>query len=139
MRFIGTLGGFESEAFAVSADGSVVIGRSTNASNSRRAFRWTAAGGMQDLGTLGGIESAAYDVSADGSVIVGDSSDATGATRAFRWTAAGGMKSLSSLYAGSLGSGSYLVYANAVSADGLHVVGYGYNQRNQRYEAFATN
>jgi uncharacterized membrane protein len=27
---------------------------------------------------------------------------------------------------GSLGSGSYFVYANAISADGLHIVGYGY-------------
>ena len=139
IRFIGTLGGFESQAFGVSADGSVVIGRSTNASNERRAFRWTASGGMQDLGTLGGVGSAAYDVSADGSVVVGDSADASGQSRAFRWTAASGMKDLSSLYSASIGSGSYLAFANAISADGQHIVGYGYNRRNARYEAFMTN
>jgi probable HAF family extracellular repeat protein len=139
IHFIGTLGGFESQAFGVSADGSVVVGRSTNASNERHAFRWTAAGGMQDLGTLGGHGSEAFDVSADGSVIVGDSADSTGSSRAFRWTAASGMKSLSALYSASLGSGSYLAFANGISGDGLHVVGYGYNRRNARYEAFITN
>jgi hypothetical protein len=49
------------------------------------------------------------------------------------------MKSLSSLYAGSLGSGSWFVYANAISGDGHHVVGWGYNRRNSRYEAYSTN
>ena len=123
----------------MSADGSVVIGRSTDAGNTRRAFRWTAAGGMQDLGSLGGVGSEAFDVSADGSVVVGDAPDASGQTRAFRWTAAGGMKSLSTIYAGSIGSGSYFAFANAISADGGHVAGYGYNQRARRYEAFSTN
>jgi probable HAF family extracellular repeat protein len=94
---------------------------------------------MQDLGTLGGVGSAAYDVSANGSVVVGDSADASGMNRAFKWTAAGGMQNLSTIYGGSLGSGSYFVYANAVSADGLHIVGYGYNRRNSRYEGYVTN
>jgi probable HAF family extracellular repeat protein len=58
-------------AYGVSADGSVVVGRSYNAAGQWRAFRWTASGGMQDLGTLGGSESEAYGVSADGSVVVG--------------------------------------------------------------------
>jgi probable HAF family extracellular repeat protein len=94
---------------------------------------------MQDLGTLGGVGSGAYDVSADGSVIVGDSADASGQARAFRWTAADGMQNLSALYAGSVGSGSYLAFAHAISADGRHIAGYGYNERNLRYEAFMTN
>jgi len=113
------------------------VGRSTNAGNMRRAFRWTAATGMQDLGTLGGYESAAYDVSADGSVVVGDSSISTGSARAFRWKASTGMQNLSTLY--PAGSGSYLQWANAVSGDGLHVVGYGYNRSKSRYEAYSTN
>ena len=94
----------ERAVYSVSADGSVIVGRASNGN----AFRWTAAGGMQDLGTLGGFGSAAYDVSDNGSVIVGDSSIASGAGRAFRWTAAGGMKNLSTTYSGSIGSGSYL-------------------------------
>jgi probable HAF family extracellular repeat protein len=139
MQALGTLGGSESEAFAVSANGAVIIGSSTNASNFRRAFRWTAATGMQDLGTLGGYESRGFDVSSDGSVVVGESTVAAGYTRAFRWTAATGMQNLSSLYGGSIGSGSYLQYANAISGDGLHVVGYGYNRQTSRYEAYSTN
>ncbi|MFL5388116.1 MAG: hypothetical protein ACJ79C_05265, partial [Myxococcales bacterium] len=125
------------EAFGVSADGSVVVGRSTNASNVRRAFRWTAAGGMRDLGALGGTNSEAFDVSGDGSVVVGDASDASGQSRAFRWTATGGMQNLSTLYAG--GGASYLSTANGVSADGLHVVGYGYNSGARSYRAYETN
>jgi probable HAF family extracellular repeat protein len=53
--WLGTLpGGGGSAATGVSADGSVVVGYAYNAAVQRRAFRWTAARGMQDLGTLGG-------------------------------------------------------------------------------------
>jgi probable HAF family extracellular repeat protein len=70
--WLGTLpGGNSSYAYGVSANGSVVVGWAENASRQRRAFRWTAAGGMQDLGTLGGSYGVAYGVSADGSVVVG--------------------------------------------------------------------
>jgi probable HAF family extracellular repeat protein len=55
MQDLGTLGGNESWALGVSADGSVVVGEAQNAAGQERAFRWTASGGMQDLGTLGGI------------------------------------------------------------------------------------
>jgi probable HAF family extracellular repeat protein len=59
MQDLGTLGGNESEAYGVSADGAVVVGWADNAAGQWRAFRWTASGGMQDLGTLGGGRSAA--------------------------------------------------------------------------------
>jgi probable HAF family extracellular repeat protein len=49
MQDLGTLGGGESEAYGVSADGSVVVGWADNAAGQLRAFRWTAAGGMEDL------------------------------------------------------------------------------------------
>jgi probable HAF family extracellular repeat protein len=94
MQDLGTLGGDESGAFGVSADGSVVVGVAENAAGQTRAFRWTAADGMQDLGTLGGSESEAWGVSADGSVVVGWAENAAGIPRAFRWTAAGGMEDL---------------------------------------------
>ena len=42
MQDLGTLGGDYSEAWGVSADGAVVVGRAENAAGQRRAFRWTA-------------------------------------------------------------------------------------------------
>jgi probable HAF family extracellular repeat protein len=114
--WLGTLGGRESEAWGISADGSVVVGEAENPARQRRAFRWTATGGMQHLGTLGGSESVAFGVSADGSVVVGWAENAAGRHRAFRWTAAGGMQDL-----GTLGGGSSEAWG--VSADGSVVVG----------------
>ena len=117
LTWFGTLGGGSSasEAYGVSADGSTVVGNS-GFTGEWRAFRWTAAGGMQDLGTLGGSESWAYGVSADGSVVVGVAENAVGEWRAFRWTVAGGMQALSTH------SGSSKAYS--VSADGNTVVGH---------------
>jgi probable HAF family extracellular repeat protein len=124
MQDLGTLGGNSSEAWGVSADGSVVVGWAYNAAWQTRAFRWTAAGGMQDLGTLGGGSSGAHGVSADGSVVVGWAWNAAGQYRAFRWTAAGGMQDL-----GTLGGGRST--AHGVSADGSVVVGGAENAEGQ--------
>ena len=41
---LGTLGGSWSEATTVSADGTVVIGGSTNSGQNNHAFRWTQGG-----------------------------------------------------------------------------------------------
>jgi probable HAF family extracellular repeat protein len=122
--WLGTLGGSGSEAWGVSADGSVVVGWAFNAAGQGHAFRWTAAGGMQDLGTLGGGWSEATGVSADGSVVVGSAQNAAGQWRAFRWTAAGGMQDL-----GTLGGDSS--WAQGVSADGSVVVGWAANAAGQ--------
>ncbi|MEZ6018409.1 MAG: hypothetical protein R3F49_25160 [Planctomycetota bacterium] len=113
---LGTFGFGDSVAYGVSADGSVVVGYASVAVPAlitSGAFRWTAAGGMQNIGTLGHpfATSTANGVSADGSVVVGTSGD-----RAFRWTATGGMQDL-----GTLGGSDSL--ANGVSADGTFVVG----------------
>lgn len=70
LTWLGTLGGSQSGATGVSADGSVVVGWAAEASNAWKAFRWQN-GVMQNLGTLGGLESAANGVSADGNVVVG--------------------------------------------------------------------
>jgi len=124
LTWLGTLGGPESWALGVSADGSVVVGAAYNAAGYWRAFRWTAAGGMQDLGTLGGAGSWAWGVSADGSVVVGWAHNAAGYGRAFRWTAAGGMQDL-----GTLGGANSA--ARGVSADGSVVVGWADNAAGQ--------
>ena len=119
MQDLGTLGGNESRAHGVSADGSVVVGRARNAAGQERAFRWTATGGMQDLGTLGGSGIKAYDVSADGSVVVGWAYNAAGQWRAFRWQN-GVMQDLGTL-------GGNRSWAWGVSADGSVVVGWAEN------------
>jgi probable HAF family extracellular repeat protein len=111
LTWLGTLGGNWSEGWGVSDDGSVVVGWARNAAGQWRAYRWTAATGMQDLGTLGGDTSFAYSVSADGSVVVGISKNAQGDDRAFRWTATTGMQSLGTV--GGRASGAW-----DVSADG---------------------
>ena len=124
MQDLGTLGGSWSEAWGVSADGSVVVGGASNAAGQRRAFRWTASGGMQDLGTLpGGRASAAYGVSADGSVVVGWADNAAGRSRAFRWRN-GVMQDL-----GTLGGDRSAAYG--VSADGSVMVGWAENAAGQ--------
>jgi probable HAF family extracellular repeat protein len=123
--WLGTLGGDRSVAWGVSADGSVVVGKAENAAGQWRAFRWTAARGMQDLGTLGGDQSWALGVSADGSVVVGWAKNAAGQDRAFRWTAARGMQDL-----GTLGGDESV--AAGVSADGSVVVGVAYNAAGDR-------
>ena len=110
--WLGTLGGNDSDARAVSADGSVVVGAADDANGNPRAFRWTAATGIQDLGTLGGDWSEATDVSADGSVIVGWSYDGNSIYRAFKWTEASGLQ--------DLGTGDYSKVA--VSANGSVIV-----------------
>ena len=114
LTWLGTLGGYWSEAYGVSADGAVVVGWAVNAAGQPRAFRWQN-GVMQDLGTLGGSESAARGVSANGAVVVGWAYNAAGQERAFRWEN-GVMQDL-----GTLGGGRSRAYG--VSADGAVVLG----------------
>jgi probable HAF family extracellular repeat protein len=116
--WLGTLGGVESVATGVSADGSVVVGWVEYANGKMRAFRWTAKTGMRDLGTLGGIMGSAHGVSADGLVVVGAAVNSLDEYRAFRWTAAGGMQDL-----GTLPKYEDSSWAWGVSADGSVVVG----------------
>lgn len=111
--WLGTLGGDDSEARAVSDNGSVVVGVSQDANGNPRAFRWTIQTGIQDLGTLGGNGSVAADVSADGSIIVGWSDDANNIYRAFKWTESTGMQ--------DLGAGDYS-NANGISSDGTAII-----------------
>jgi probable HAF family extracellular repeat protein len=128
MQDLGTLGGNHSWAFGVSADGSVVVGRSDTADGFGRAFRWTAQGGMQNIDTIGGLSSVSVSVSANGNVVVGWARNRDQNRRAFRWTAATGMQEL-----GTLGGNESHAYG--VSADGNIVVGWA-SDANGRAHAF---
>lgn len=119
MQMLGTLPGQpQSAAYAVSADGSTIVGHShCGSTDCGWAFRWTLAGGISDLGTLpGGSRASAYDVSADGQVVVGRC--VTSNDRAFRWTSTSGMVDLTSFVAGTQ------TFAFGVSADGERVFGF---------------
>ncbi len=113
-RRLGVLPGARgSQASAVSADGSVVVGSSSWSGRglprgkmaTMEAFVWTEGAGMVGLGMLPITASShAADVSADGTTIVGYCSRSRYANdppgwrkvlRAYRWTNATGMQSLS--------------------------------------------
>ncbi len=108
-----------SQAYAVSADGLVVVGISRD-HGFTAAFRWTAEDSMQNLGYLSGENTTvALGVSANGSIVVGWSQKTgSGDIEAFRWTESGGMVGL-----GDLAGGPFLSYGYGVSADGSAVVG----------------
>jgi probable HAF family extracellular repeat protein len=134
---LGVLPGDSSSiADGVSADGSVIVGSSSSASS--QAFRWTQNTGMIALGALpNGIRnSRACGVSADGSIIVGQCYGESG-FEAFVWDAVHGMRSLRQILASQFDLGANLEgwklqSANAVSADGSFVVGYGLNPNGNR-------
>lgn len=78
MTDMGTLGGAWGEAWAASADGSVIVGWSERGTGDWRAFVWTAAHGMRDLNILyaglltpGSELEDARGISPDGRFIVG--------------------------------------------------------------------
>jgi probable HAF family extracellular repeat protein len=132
MVSLGVLGsGSSSTANALSADGAVIAGFSyTSGFSTGRAFRWTAATGMQSLGLLpGGVGDGAdaFGMSADGSVIVG-SVLANGDAHAFSWTATGGMQDLGAVAGGDSAE------AYAVSADGTTAVGHSGDQLNGTFD-----
>jgi len=113
-------GDANSTAYAISNDGTTVVGTS-NATLGFEAFRWTQITGMLTLGDLvgGSNQSAGYAVSGTGSVIAGYGTSATG-SEATTWTGP--------LYApptsiGTLGGTNPVSSANGVSADGVTVVG----------------
>jgi autotransporter-associated beta strand protein/probable HAF family extracellular repeat protein len=101
-------------ANGVSADGSVVVGYSSN----NQAFQWTATTGSVGLGFLpGSVSSQAIAVSANGAVVTGVSVDSTTHDQTFRWTATTGMAALGSL------AGATFTTPRAVNADGSVIVG----------------
>lgn len=122
-----------SAANAVSSDGSVIIGWAENGiTGNQGAFRWTVTGGMIGLGDLpGGSDSTeALALSADGSVIVGTGHIFGRGHLAFIWDTVNGMQLLQDVLTENLGldlTGWKLFRASAISADGLTIVGSGFN------------
>jgi uncharacterized membrane protein len=118
----------DSEATALSGDGTVVVGWSGFAGDPpvASAARWDwQSNQVLDLGTsaddVSGPTSIATAVSQDGSVVVGDaSSELFGADTfvAFRWTSETGLQALDP------GSASAFTHAEAVSSDGSIAFGY---------------
>ncbi len=81
-------------AYAVSDDGTVVVGYTLNAAEKNEAYRWEN-GSTVGLGFLdGGHGSEAYGVSPDGSAVVGWSASELSRGEAFYWTEATGMVGL---------------------------------------------
>jgi len=139
LGFLANQGYYNSRAYAISDDGSIVAGRSDQGDPGRpipRAFRWTVGGGMVALPyastthELGPQGNTAVSMSADGSVIVGrfesyaTAADGTAFYPAImhewcQWNAAGvqliSAPGQSAAIAGQIG---------AVSADGTRIVGF---------------
>jgi uncharacterized membrane protein len=137
-------GGSSSWAVDTSADGTVVVGNAVHhmegyTSKFTEAFIWTDEGGMVGLGSLAEIPmkvllSEAKGVSGNGEVIVGQTCTSTGTELPFIWDAQNGMRSLSDVLADECGldlTGWDLVMATGISANGLTIVGIGYNPDGQ--------
>jgi hypothetical protein len=95
--------GHAANAWAISADGTTVVGSAEDAGGALHAVYWTEAGGIVDMpvpGSAGAQHAEALSVSADGAVIVGYYMLSGGESRAFRWTLAGGMVALDPRAAG---------------------------------------
>jgi probable HAF family extracellular repeat protein len=129
--FIGKLKADDSNAWAtaVSSDGRVVVGMSTDVNGVAWPFRWTEAGGITQLSTsAGGISgSVPMDTSGDASRVVGFSIT-SGGESAFLWDAQRGLRPLADALAADYGltlSGWTLHRANAISDDGSVIAGQG--------------
>lgn len=111
------LGGIESDAFGVSADGKVVLGTEISAGGS--AAFWTEDDGWT---TIGGIASLARASSSDGRVVIGEArlGGSYSGYGGFRWTEEGGLEFIENPFALDERWGSP---AFDVSADGQVIVG----------------
>lgn len=112
-----------SHAFAISADGQVVVGEAWDDTgrSSTPAFRWSETTGMKKLTRFSGE---GRGISADGRVVVGGAYSAPAGEpgnvkRAFRWTEAEGEQTLGVIRGGEPWSIAY-----GVSTDGQVVVGH---------------
>jgi uncharacterized membrane protein len=124
----------------ISEDGSVAVGNSGNLwGGSYYPAMWRAANNWAPelLANIGGGSGEAFDIRRG--VIIGFSNRPNGERRAVRWrldTATTQGEDLNQTYAALLTDGSVLRSANAFSANGRYIVGWGYNAATRRDEAF---
>ncbi len=123
---LGSLGSGNAIAYGVSANGEVVTGISTATGGigggNDRGFRWTAAGGIQDIDTSpgDGVMVRVHGISADGNTIIGEYGHYPECNPgcAFSWTPVLGFQIL-----GSVPGGWYSPAPYGVSKDGGVIVG----------------
>jgi len=129
LTYPGTLGGNQSRALGVSANGSIVVGWAQDSNRKRRAFRWTQETGMQNLGAAVLIDnisfsydnSEAWGISPNGNVIVGIAYDDFNQAVGFRNIPQGTRRVNISL--GDPPKGFTGVYPNRTNEDGSIIVG----------------
>jgi probable HAF family extracellular repeat protein len=117
---LGTLGGANSNAYAVNSHGDVVGVSELSPDGPGHAFLYTA-GTMQDLGTLGGDASDARGIDESG-IVVGNSYTADGSVHPFAFVDG---KMLDLLPNDSDGHPFLSARAEAITASGRQVVGWG--------------
>jgi probable HAF family extracellular repeat protein len=126
LTYPGTLGGNQSFALGVSANGSIVVGWAQDRSGKRRAFRWTQQDNrMSNLGAAIGSEafdqSEARGISPDGNVIVGIAYNDVNEAVGFRNILQSGRRVNISL--GNPPKGFTGVYPRRTNRDGSVIVG----------------
>jgi hypothetical protein len=123
---------------AASQDGNIIAGTEglRNGSNSwSGAVRWSSANGgrLISLNMLGVDRSEAHGISGDGYTIIGAYQPAqAGGSLAFIWDPQNGMRKLRDVLVNDYGMGTALTgwslqSADAISADGMTISGYGYH------------
>ncbi len=138
MKGLGFLPGeIESNASAISGDGSTIVGTTYISSSSSKAFRWNKNIGMTALETNDPeiLDLAATDVSEDGAIIVGQAFHSKRAWDAsFVWNKNTGAENLRGILEGygiDL-TGWTLSSAKGISNDGATIVGWGRNPSGQQ-------
>lgn len=139
MQDLGTLGGAESNGYAISGDGLTIVGGANRLDSYYHAFLWNNSL-MEDLGALAAnSNSVATAISSDGTIVGGSSGTIVNGVRvehAFLYNKTRGMVDMN-LYLPTLGIDLdewVLVHTRGISADGSSVTGIGLYQ--DEYRAF---
>ncbi len=101
-----------SSAYAVSADGSIVVG---SASGQRNGFYWSVGGGLQELPRTQNWLTRPSAVSADGSFVTGSMSN-LGAINSVRWSGTAGFQTINPQ--------GTVAESGGMSADGTRIAGW---------------